>query len=66
MFNILAPGLIENHISLGFTRHLGDHALHFAFTSALNKSVEGPNPFDENQRIKLEMNQLEFELAFTF
>ena len=66
MFNILAPGLIEDHISLGFTRHLGDHALHFAFTYALNKSIEGPNPFDENQRIKIEMNQMEFELAFTF
>ena len=66
MFNMLAPGLIENHISLGFTRHMGDHALHFAFTYALNSEVEGPNPFDENQTIKIEMNQLEFELAFTF
>jgi len=68
MFNMLAPGLIENHISLGFSRHLGDKgkALHFAFTYSLNKDVEGPNPFDENQRIKIEMNQLEFELAFTF
>ena len=66
MFNMIAPGLIENHISAGFTRHLGDHALHFAFTYALNKDVTGPNPFDENQTIKIEMNQLEFELAFTF
>ena len=66
LFNILAPGLIENHISFGLSRHFGDHAMHFAFTYALNKSLEGPNPFDENQRIKIEMNQLEFELAFTF
>jgi long-chain fatty acid transport protein len=66
MFNILAPGLIQDHISVGFTRYLGEHALHFAFTYSLNHSVEGPNPFDENQTIKIEMSQLEFELAFTF
>ncbi|RLD21365.1 MAG: hypothetical protein DRI54_09215 [Bacteroidetes bacterium] len=66
MFNILAPGLIEDHLSLGFTRYLGEHALHFAFTYAFNHAVEGPNPFDENQMIKIEMNQLEVELAFTF
>lgn len=66
MFNILAPGLIEDHISLGFSRHFGENALHFAFTYSLNNDVTGPNPFDENQMIKIEMNQLEFELAFTF
>jgi long-chain fatty acid transport protein len=66
MFNILAPGLIEDHISIGATRYLGDHALHFAFTYALNHAVEGPNPFDPAQTIKIEMNQMEFELAFTF
>lgn len=66
LFNILAPGLIEDHISLGFTRHLGDKALHFAFTYSLNKDVVGANAFDENQQIKIEMNQLEFELGFTF
>jgi len=66
MFNILAPGLIENHITVGFTRNLGEHALNFAFVYALNKSVTGPNPFDPAQQIKIEMHQFEYELSFTF
>jgi len=66
MFNMLAPGVIQNQISLGFSKHFGEQALHFAFTYGLDSSVEGQNPFDENQRIEIKMNQLEFELAFTF
>ena len=66
LFNILAPAVIEDHLSLGFSRHFGEKALHFAFTYAFNKSLEGANAFDENQQIQIEMNQLEFELAFTF
>jgi long-chain fatty acid transport protein len=66
MFNILAPGLIQDHISVGFSKHFGEQALHFAFIYSLNNSVLGPNPFDESQQIEIQMNQLEFELAFTF
>ena len=66
LFNILAPALIEDHLSVGFSRHFGENALHFAFTYSFNNELEGPNSFDENQQIKIEMNQLEFELAFTF
>lgn len=44
MFNILAPAVNENHISLGLTRILGDHAVNFAVTHALSNSVTGANP----------------------
>lgn len=80
MFNILAPGVIQDHITLGCSRSVGESgkAIHFAIVYALPSSVKGYNPMDfdadqatlgnmvPNQTIELEMSQLEFELAFTF
>lgn len=66
LFNILAPAVIENHITLGFSRYFGEHALNFSFMYGLNNSVKGPNPFDPAQTIEIEMNQLEFDISFTF
>ncbi len=80
VFNILAPGVIENHLALGFSRRLGDShkTLNFSFNYAFNKSVQGFNPFDfdpvqaqqgvfvPNQTIKLEMHQFDFEVGFSF
>ncbi len=82
LFNILAPGVIENHIALGFSKSVGSggNQLHFSFNYALNKKVSGPNPLDfdpvlsdpangvfvPNQTIDLEMNQIDIEVGFTF
>nr|NQU88967.1 outer membrane protein transport protein [Bacteroidota bacterium] len=66
MFNILAPAVNENHISLGLTRILGDHQINFAITHAMSNTVTGTNPFDPAQQIELNMNQWEFDLGFTF
>ena len=66
MFNILAPAVNENHVSLGLTRILGDHQLSFAVTHALSNTVTGTNPFDPAQQIELNMNQWEFDIGFTF
>jgi len=80
MFNILAPGVIEDHITLGCSKTLGESgkALHLAVVYALPASVKGYNPMDfdpaeamqgnmvPNQTIELEMNQFEVEIAFTF
>ncbi|MUP38537.1 OmpP1/FadL family transporter [Labilibaculum euxinus] len=68
MFNILAPGVIEDHITLGCSKTLGDSgkALHLALVYALPSSVKGMNPMDPAQTIELEMNQFEVEIAFTF
>ncbi|MCU4158127.1 outer membrane protein transport protein [Carboxylicivirga sp. A043] len=80
MFNILAPGVIENHISLGCSKGFGESgkAIHLAMVYALPATVKGYNPFDfdpeqamqgnmvPNQTIELEMNQFELEIAFTF
>jgi long-chain fatty acid transport protein len=68
MFNMLAPGVIEDHISLGCSKVLGEsgNALHLAIVYALNSSVKGTNPMDPSQSIEIEMNQFEVEIAFTF
>ncbi len=66
MFNILAPAVNESHVSLGFTKDIGKHALNFAVTHALENTVTGTNPFDPAQQIELKMNQWEIEVGFTF
>jgi long-chain fatty acid transport protein len=66
MFNIIAPAVNESHISLGFTRMMGEHALNFAVTHALENTVKGMNPFDPAQEIEITMNQWEFEIGFQF
>jgi Long-chain fatty acid transport protein len=70
MFNILAPAVIQSHLALGCSKQLNDKgtALNFAFNYALNNSVSGPNPMEipGQQTIKIEMNQIEFEVGITF
>ena len=66
MFNILAPAVNENHVSLGFTKVFNQHELNFAITHALGNTVTGINPFDPAQQIELNMNQWEFEIGFAF
>ena len=66
LFNILAPGVIEEHITFGFTRALSnDSDLNFAFMLAPNVSVSGPNTFDPSQTIEIEMDQYELTLGYS-
>lgn len=64
LFNILAPGVIEQHFTAGFTRMVGGGELNFAAMIAPSNSVSGTNPFDPNQEIELKMDQLEFSLGY--
>jgi long-chain fatty acid transport protein len=65
LFNILAPGVIEEHVTFGFTRQLDDKSsINFAAMYAPSNSVKGDSPFDPSQEIELEMDQ--YELAFTY
>jgi long-chain fatty acid transport protein len=66
LFNILAPAVIEQHVSLGATRTLGkDWDASFAVTRALSHSVTGPNPLEApgQQTITLRMDQWDVELG---
>jgi long-chain fatty acid transport protein len=62
IFNILAPAVIETHITGGFTKDMGAGSeLNFAAMYAPTASVKGENPFDPAQEIELEMSQWELE-----
>ncbi len=66
MFNILAPAVIENHISIGASKMLNGNEICVAVTRALSHSVKGENPFDPAQQIELTMDQWELEIGFGF
>ncbi|MDH3621185.1 MAG: outer membrane protein transport protein [Gammaproteobacteria bacterium] len=67
LFNVLAPGVMEQHITLGLTtRRASGGAWNFSFMYAPKETVSGPSMFDQTQTIELEMSQLEFEVGFTF
>ena len=65
LFNILAPAVIEEHFTFGFTRAMGaKNELNFAFMFAPNASQKGA-PFSAGgQTVELEMEQFEFELSW--
>ena len=65
LFNIIAPAVIETHITGGFTRNLSkDSELSAAFMYAPTADVQGTSAFDPNQTITLEMSQWEAEVSY--
>ncbi|MCC6131562.1 MAG: outer membrane protein transport protein [Acidobacteria bacterium] len=69
LFNILAPAVIEQHITLGVSKTLGKgKALHLSLMHALENTVTGPNPLEApgQQKIELKMNEYEAEIGFSF
>ena len=68
LFNILAPGTIEQHITLGASANVGAKTkLNFAVVRALSHSVTGPNPLEVPgmQTIELKMDQWVFDLGLS-
>ncbi len=68
LFNILAPGVIENHITYGLTMPVGtDQEFNFAAMFAPNTSVKGANPFDGGAtQIEIEMTQWELQAGWAW
>lgn len=69
MFNILAPGVIEQHATFGFTRTLANSKeVSFSVMHGFSSSVSGANTMEApgQQTIELKMNQWEFEVGFSF
>jgi long-chain fatty acid transport protein len=65
LFNILAPGVMENHITFGFTKPHGENnEWNVALMYAPEESVTGFNSFDPTQTIELEMYQWELEVSY--
>ena len=66
LFNILAPGVVEDHITLGATikiKNMGE--INLEAMHALHSSVKGANPFDPTQEIRIEMDQFEIGLGWS-
>ena len=65
LLNILAPAVIETHITGGFTMKTGDDSeFSFAAMYAPNTTVTGANPFNPSQNITIEMSQYEVEASW--
>ena len=64
-FNILAPAVMDTHLTFGFTKDAGnDHEWNFAFMYAPENAQTGRNNFDPTQSIKWSMDQFELELSY--
>ena len=64
-FNILAPGVMTQHVTFGFTKQVDNNSeFDFALMYAPTEEVKGTNTFDPAQEIELEMDQ--YELAFSY
>ena len=67
LFNILAPGVIERHFTVGATRRLADgKAWSVMLMVAPEGKVSGHNTFDPTQRLELKMHQFELEFGFSW
>ena len=68
-FNILAPGVIEQHATVGFTRAMANNQdLNFALTRAFSHSVSGANALEApgQQTIELKMDQWQLALGYAW
>lgn len=70
LFNILAPGVIEQHITLGVSKAMERNPGRFnvAVMYAPGTSVRGPNPLEAPgaQQIQLKMHEWEIEFGYSF
>jgi long-chain fatty acid transport protein len=69
LFNILAPGVIEQHATFGFTYTFANASeLDFSLTYAFEEDVTGPNPLADpsTQDVTLTMNQWEAGLGYSW
>jgi len=69
LFNILAPGVIEQHLSFGVSKEVSaDKVLTVFAAHAFSNDVVGPNPLEVpgQQTITLTMDEWEFGASFSF
>lgn len=69
LFNILAPAVIENQVTLGITKSVSkNQELTIAFMYAFENSLKGPNPLEapNQQSIEIGMKQFQIEVGYAF
>jgi len=66
-FSILAPGVIEQHYTAGFSKELDNgKELSVAFMYAPEKCVSGPSLFNPAQSVELCMDQFSVDVGLSF
>jgi long-chain fatty acid transport protein len=66
-FNILAPGVMEEHWTAGFSMTgTSGNELSVSFMYAPEYSISGPQNFDPTQNVKLSMKQYELEVSYSW
>jgi len=64
-FNILAPAVMESHITAGFTlTRVENREWNVALMYAPNNKVKGPQSFDPTQNVTLQMYEWEVEVSY--
>ncbi|TVP77943.1 hypothetical protein [Thioalkalivibrio sp.] len=65
LFNILAPAVVKDHYTAGFSKVLTPQSdLHVAAMATSSNSVRGPNPLAD-QSIRIEMQQFALEVGYS-
>ncbi len=65
LFNILAPGVMEQHFTFGMTKSRSNGgAWNLSLMYAPSNTVKGLNAFDPTQEIEIEMSQFELEFSY--
>jgi long-chain fatty acid transport protein len=69
LLNILAPGVMEKHVTFGVTRDLGPgRAINLSVMRAVSSGVSGANPLEVPglQTVTLDMDQWDVEVSYSF
>jgi len=68
LFNILAPGVTEQHVTFGLSKTIWNQEINFSIMRAFSNTVSGTNPMEapDQQTIELKMDQWEFEIGLSF
>lgn len=66
-FNIIAPGVVEQHYTAGFSKELASgKEISMAVMYAPENCVDGPDLFTPGQRVELCMKQLSLNMGISF
>ena len=68
LFNILAPGVVEKHFTVGYSGAHGGNGNRWTVSAmyAPSTEVRGGNPLDPAQTVELSMDQVEVEFSYFF
>ncbi len=66
-FNVLAPAVVEDHITAGWTLRVGDNQeFNISGLYVPSNSVKGPNPLEPAAAIEIEMSQWEVQAGWAW